>query len=74
MTLAPSRPRKDDTKSYCIPCSERTGRLVRRVCPAKTNAKLKRVEAQRRRQEERKQQALLKAQQEQAFLQRATTW
>lgn len=32
--LAPGRARKDDTRRYCLPCSERTGRLVERACPA----------------------------------------
>lgn len=32
--LAPSRPRRDDVRRYCLPCSEATGRLVERVCPA----------------------------------------
>jgi len=32
--LAPSRPRKDDTRRFCLPCSEKTGRLVERTCPA----------------------------------------
>jgi hypothetical protein len=32
--LAPSRPRKDDVRRYCLGCSKRTGRLVERTCPA----------------------------------------
>jgi hypothetical protein len=32
--LAPSRPRRDDTRRYCLPCSEKTGRLVERTCAA----------------------------------------
>lgn len=32
--LAPSRPRKDDVRRYCLSCSEKTGRLVERSCPA----------------------------------------
>lgn len=31
--LASSRPRLDDVKRYCLKCSEKTGRLVKRVCP-----------------------------------------
>ena len=31
---APERPRQNDVRRYCLPCSERTGRLVERVCPA----------------------------------------
>jgi hypothetical protein len=32
--LAPSRPRSDDVRRFCLECSDRTGRLVRRVPPA----------------------------------------
>lgn len=32
--LAPSRPRKLDVRRYCLPCSEATGKLVERTCPA----------------------------------------
>ncbi len=31
---APSRPRKDDVRAFCLTCSESTGRFVRRVCQA----------------------------------------
>jgi hypothetical protein len=31
--LAPSRPRKDDVRRYCLECSKKTGRLVLRICP-----------------------------------------
>lgn len=31
---APSRPRKDDVRRYCLPCSAKTGRLVERSCPS----------------------------------------
>lgn len=51
--LAPERARADDTRTYCLPCSEKTGRLVRRVAPvveakrADARAARERVEAQR---------------------------
>jgi len=32
--LAPVRPVEDDVRRYCLSCSARTGRLVRRICPA----------------------------------------
>lgn len=32
--LAPSRPRRDDVRRYCLACSEETGRLVERAAPA----------------------------------------
>ena len=32
--LAPTRPRRDDVRRYCLSCSESTGRLVERVAPA----------------------------------------
>ena len=31
--LASSRPRRDDVARYCLPCSKKTGRLVRRAAP-----------------------------------------
>jgi len=31
--LAPKRPRRDDTRRYCLHCSEKTGHLVARTCP-----------------------------------------
>lgn len=35
--LAPRRPRRDDVRRYCLPCSARKGRLVERVCAALEN-------------------------------------
>jgi hypothetical protein len=32
--LAPSRPRRDDVRRYCLPCSSKAGRLVERTAPA----------------------------------------
>lgn len=32
--LAPSRPRLNDVKRYCLPCSAETGKLVQRIAPA----------------------------------------
>lgn len=32
--LAPSRPRRDDARRYCLACTKTTGRLVERECPA----------------------------------------
>lgn len=40
--LAPSRPRKDDVRRYCLPCSKKSGRLVPRSCPAADAARTKR--------------------------------
>lgn len=37
--LAPSRPRKDDVRRYCLDCSKKTGRLVERTCPALDKAR-----------------------------------
>lgn len=31
--LAPTKPRRDDVRRYCLPCSEAKGRLVQRVAP-----------------------------------------
>lgn len=32
--LAPSRPRKNDVRRYCLPCSAKRGTLVERIAPA----------------------------------------
>jgi hypothetical protein len=48
--LAPERPRRDDVRRYCLPCSQTTGRLVERACPAldrKRAAKKERQAAKR---------------------------
>jgi len=44
--LAPTRPRRNDVRRYCLPCSERTGYLVERTCPAAA-AKKQRAAARR---------------------------
>lgn len=31
---APERPRKDDVRRFCLPCSAKSGQLVQRICPA----------------------------------------
>lgn len=31
--MGPTKPRADDTRRYCLPCSAATGRLVRRTAP-----------------------------------------
>lgn len=43
--LAPSRPRRDDARTYCLTCSEKSGRLVRRVCGALEKARSSKEEA-----------------------------
>lgn len=45
--LAPTRPRKDDVRRYCLDCSKRTGRLVERVSPALERKRTVRVERSR---------------------------
>lgn len=42
--LAPSKPRRDDVRRYCLPCSTKTGRLVERTCPALDKAREARAE------------------------------
>ena len=44
--LAPSRARKDDVRGYCLPCSEATGRLVRRGCPSLDAERARKAERQ----------------------------
>lgn len=76
--LAPSRPRKDDVRRYCLACSERTGRLVRRLSPAlerqrrdqqeRRKAKTKRKRATERKRRENQRQAVQERRQEREAL------
>lgn len=45
--LAPSRPRMDDARRYCLPCTEATGRLVKRVAPTLERKRVARTEARK---------------------------
>lgn len=45
--LAPGRARKDDVRRYCLPCSERTGRLVERSVPSAVAARERKDAARR---------------------------
>lgn len=51
--LAPSRPRRNDARRYCLPCTETTGRLVERISPAleRKRAMAKEVRQQRSRKQ-----------------------
>jgi hypothetical protein len=56
--LAPSRPRRDDTRRYCLRCSEKTGRLVERAAPVleakrQRGAERSRTKAQTRAEQQR---------------------
>jgi hypothetical protein len=45
-TNAPSRPRRDDARRYCLACTAKTGRLVERTCPALDRQRAERSTAQ----------------------------
>lgn len=45
--LAPSKPRRDDVRRYCLPCSSETGKLVERIAPALEQHRARRVEISR---------------------------
>lgn len=45
--LAPSKPRRDDVRRFCLPCSSETGRLVERIAPALEQHRARRVEMAR---------------------------
>lgn len=45
---APSRPRKDDIRRFCLDCSTETGRLVERVAPAVERKRARKAEARKR--------------------------
>jgi predicted RNA-binding Zn-ribbon protein involved in translation (DUF1610 family) len=62
--LAPQRPRLDDVRRYCLPCSSKSGKLVERIAPA--------LEAQRtRRNEQRTRKAKKKRQSQRRRTERA---
>ncbi len=46
--LAPSRPRRDDVRRFCLKCSQKTGRLVERTCPVLDLKAQKKADAKRR--------------------------
>jgi len=41
--LAPTRPRKNDVRRYCLPCSAKSGKLVDRVAPSLEKQREKRT-------------------------------
>lgn len=58
--LAPTKPRKNDTRRYCLPCSAKQGKLVERIAPALQAKREKRAaytttKTNKKRQKERKQ-------------------
>jgi len=54
---APSVPRKDDVRRYCLPCSKRTGKLVQRTCPALEKRRAERGAANKARHKARAERA-----------------
>lgn len=52
-TLAPSRPRRDDVRRYCLGCSSETGRLVEREAPAIRKATEERARRKREAREKK---------------------
>lgn len=49
--LAPSRPRRNDVRRYCLACSERTGKLVERISPALEAERKRKAEAAKAKRE-----------------------
>jgi len=60
--LAPQRPRRDDIRRYCLPCSSKAGKLVERVAPALESQRDKRSATQRERERKARQVATKRAQ------------
>lgn len=48
--LAPMKPRKNDVRRYCLPCSSKTGKLVERTAPALEKQREKRAALVQQRQ------------------------
>lgn len=55
--LAPSKPRRDDVRRYCLVCSASTGRLVMREAPALEAERARRAETTKAKREATKQRA-----------------
>lgn len=53
--LAPTKPRRDDVRRYCLPCSAKTGRLVERVSPALEKQRQERTAKMRERCKKKRQ-------------------
>jgi hypothetical protein len=58
--LAPTKPRRDDVRRYCLPCSAKTGRLVERVSPSLERRR--EAQAARTRERSKKKKARVSAQ------------
>jgi len=43
--LAPTKPRRNDVRRYCLPCSAKSGRLVERVAPSLERDRAERADA-----------------------------
>lgn len=48
-SLLPVSPDADDARRFCLPCTAKTGKLTRRVCPTAVRAREEGKEARRRR-------------------------
>lgn len=59
--LAPSKPRRDDVRRYCLPCSAETGRLVERVAPALEKKRAASKETSKAKQAAKRKRATAKA-------------
>ena len=58
--LAPTKPRRDDVRRYCLPCSAKSGRLVERVSPSLERRR--EAQAARTRERSKKKKARVSAQ------------
>ena len=59
--LAPTKPRKDDVRRYCLPCSSKNGRLVERIAPALEARREQTVEKRREKARQKRQVARRRA-------------
>lgn len=55
--LAPSRPRRNDVRRYCLPCSSKAGVLVERVAPALDKQRETREKARAERERKKREKA-----------------
>ena len=69
--LAPTRPRKNDVRRYCLPCSTKRGTLVERIAPALEKKREKRSSLVQQKNKEKRVRVAKKLQPEKERMKRA---
>ena len=69
--LAPTRPRRNDVRRYCLPCSTKSGRLVDRLAPSLEKQREKRTAIVQQKNKEKRVRVAKKLQPEKERMRRA---